>query len=225
MWIVCAFYSKNTLYEEHSKKLIESLKKFNLPHDVIGIEDRGDWFANMQYKPIFLKTMLKKHHPSSVIYVDVDAIFYRYPSYFNKLHQESKVNIAVYVLDHSKFARKHCTPEMLSGTIFLKNTKEANQIIDEWIEECKTDPKLWDQRALATVLSKHNYHLLPAEYCTIFDYMSSIKEPVIKHYQASRESRRVEAVKRKRDRVRKNKPTPRKVVSNGRVIRIRRSDI
>ncbi|MEK0338525.1 MAG: putative nucleotide-diphospho-sugar transferase, partial [Nitrosopumilus sp.] len=146
MWIICAYYTKNTTYEDHSKKFVESLRQFNLSYDITSIDNRGDWYANMQYKPIFLKQMLEKHYPKSVVYVDVDATFCRHPKYFNKLEDTSEVNVAVHILDHSKYKRKTQPPEMLSGTIFLKNTKETNQIVNEWIWECKKDPKMWDQR-------------------------------------------------------------------------------
>lgn len=216
MWIICAYYTKNTTYENRSKKFIESLEQFNLPHDITSIDSKGDWYANMQYKPTFLKQMLEKHYPNSVVYVDVDAIFCRYPKYFDKLSSTPEVNIVIHLLDHSKYRRKTLASEMLSGTIFFKNTSTTRQIVDEWIQECRKDPKLWDQRALATVLKRYKYHLLPEEYCTIFDYMSSVKNPVIKHFQASREQRRKTIVKRKR-----NPSTPRRVVQNG-IVRIRR---
>ena len=216
MWKVCAFFTKSVLYEEHSRRLVESLKRFNLSCDVIAVDSLGDWYTNIQYKPTFLKQMLEKHHPNSVVYVDVDAIFCRHPKYFDKLDSTPEVNIAVHVLDHSKYRRKNHPPEMLSGTIFLKNTEITKQIVDEWILECRKDPKLWDQRALANVLRRYKYHLLPEEYTMIFDYMSSVKNPVIKHFQASREARRKVSTKKKQIVV-----LPRRVVKNGNVHKIR----
>ena len=218
MWIICAYFTKNTPYEEHSKGFVESLKRFNLSYDVTAIDSKGDWYTNIQYKPMFLKQMLKKHYPNSIVFVDVDAIFCRYPEHFNKLDNTPEVNIAVHILDHSKYGRKNRAPEMLSGTIFLKNTPTTKQIVDKWIQECKKNPKLWDQRALATVLKSYNYYLLPEEYVVIFDYMSSVKNPVIKHFQASRENRRGTNIKR-----RQNTSVPRRVVRNG-VIRIKRAN-
>ena len=224
MWKICAFYTKNTPYEKHSENLIKSLEKFNIPFDVVGIQNRGDWFSNMQYKPTFLKGMLEKHPTHSIVYIDVDAVVCRYPTYFNKLDDEQNVNIAVHVLDHTKFARKHCLPEMLSGTIFLKNSEETRKIVNEWIAECATNSQLWDQRALATVLKRHAYHLLPAEYVVIFDYMASVKNPVIKHFQASRESRRKLQAKSRGTTLgqpKRNPAVPRRVESNG-TVKIRR---
>ena len=191
MWIVCAYFTPG--YKKHIKRLKNSLVQFNVPHDITPIEDKGDWYANTQYKPVFLKQMLKKHHPNSVVYVDADAVFLKYPKLFDKLDSKSKVNIAVHILDHSKYRRSNHPPEILSGTIFLRNSKECSIIISKWEEVIGNDPRMWDQVALSKVLRGYVppfHHVLPEEYVTIYDYMSSVKNPVIKHFQASRESRR-----------------------------------
>lgn len=197
-FVIVAYFTKNTSYETHVQKLIQSLNVFRLPYEITPIEDKGGWHPNMQHKPTFILEMLKKFPNRSVVYVDADAVFFRYPEYFNFLDIQSSDDVAVHILDHTKFARKHQAPELLSGTIYFRNTQKSSIIVREWIAECKKDPMLWDQRALATVLERHPYHELPAEYCQIFDYMSSVKNPVIKHYQASRE-------------VKNQKPPPRKV--------------
>jgi hypothetical protein len=190
MWIIVSYFTKDKIYESYAKSLILSLKCFNnIPYEIVPIKDQGSWDANTHYKPIFLKEMLKKYYPNSVVYVDVDAVFCQYPKLFDELDKTNYLPIAVHILDHSKY-RKNCNrKEMLSGTIFLKNTKETQGILDEWIVECKKDPKLWDQKALEIVLKDKQYFTLPEEYCCIFDTMSSVKEPVIKQFQASREAR------------------------------------
>lgn len=189
MWLVCGYYT-GKVYETHAQKLKESLISLNLPHDIVAVDEQGDWYKNTQYKPTFLKQMLEKHYPNSIVYLDADAIVCRHPSYFDKLDREPDVNIAVHMLDHSKRRRKNHAAEMLSGTIFLKNSKTTHCIIDDWIKICSRGGRLWDQHALAQVLKKYKFHLLPEEYTTIFDYMSDVKNPVIKHFQASREERR-----------------------------------
>jgi len=189
MWLVAAFYTKATQYENHARNLIESLKEFKLPYEITPIDNLGDWYKNMQFKPTFLKQMLEKYHPHSIVYVDVDAVFYRYPALFDQLDRMPNLSVGVHILDHSKYRRRNHPPELLSGTIFLKNNQKTSIIINEWIEECKKDSRLWDQRALASVLREKDFYVLPEEYCTIFDYMSSVKYPVIKHFQASRVER------------------------------------
>jgi hypothetical protein len=188
-FVIVAYFTKGTPYEEHVKKLIRSLNVFALPYDIKPIEDMGDWYSNMQYKPTFILEMLQKYPKRSIVYVDVDAVFFRYPEYFNYLDNQSSDEVAVHVLDHSQYGKNRNSLELLRGTIYFRNTEKSSIIIREWIEECKKDAKLWDQKALATVLENHSYHLLPAEYTTIFDYMSSIKHPVIKHFQASRQNK------------------------------------
>ena len=90
-------------------------------------------------------------------------------------------------------------PELLSGTLYFKNCATTYEIVDKWIMACKEHPKLWDQVALDQVLKDYPFFILPEEYCTIFDYMSDVEEPVIKHYQASRAVR--------------NSPPPRKDIN------------
>jgi len=218
-WIVCAYYTKNSIYEDHAANFIRSLKKFGLYYEITPIDDFKDWYKGMQYKPTFLKQMLEKHYPHSIVYVDIDAVFCRYPELFDRLNESSNVNIAVHVLDHSKYRRKNHPSELLSGTIFLKNTKEVKEIIDNWIKKLTEDPKLWDQKGLECVLKDKKFYRLPEEYCMIFDYMSSVKNPVIKHFQASRVTRRnTMSQKRKQTTI---KRIPRRIERDG-IIRIKR---
>jgi hypothetical protein len=131
--------------------------------------------------------MLDKFPDYSIVYVDVDAEFCKYPELFDQLHARSDVNIAVHLLDHMKRGRTNAGFEMLSGTIFFKNNLTTRDIVDEWKNGCAQGGKLWDQSALAKVLEDKPYYVLPEEYCKIFDYMGDVKDPVIQHYQASRQ--------------------------------------
>lgn len=191
--IVVAYFTAGTIYEDHAKNFIRSAKQFNLSYDVTPIKSMGDWYANMQWKPNFVNDMMMKHYPRSVVYVDIDAVFFQYPSLFDELDSDSNVHIGVHVLDHSKRRRSNHSPELLSGTVYLKNTVTSQEIVRKWIKMCSKNPHMWDQVALDKVLKGGSYphYFLPEEYCTIFDYMSDVKEPVIKHYQASRAVRKV----------------------------------
>ena len=189
-WIVVAYYCGHPIYEESSKRLIQSMDKFNIPYDVEKLPSRGDWYTNMQVKPTFVRDMMIKHSTKSIVYLDVDAEFVAYPKVFDSLDASLLDNVAVHVLDHSKYRRKTHAPEMLSGTVFLKNNQFTAAIVSEWINECSKDPKLWDQHALQTVLNKYGFTNLPEGYTCIFDYMNSVKNKVIIHHQASRVAKR-----------------------------------
>lgn len=198
-WWIVAYYTGHRIYHESAKKLIGSLNALGLNNYIIKeVKDLGSWQSNTQFKPGFLRHMLDECHPKSLVYVDVDAIFERYPALFDDLDKwMPEVNIAAHVLDHSKFRRKTCAPELLSGTLYIKNTFESKQIIEEWIDKCSENPGMWDQVALAQVLSNHKFYLLPERYCCIFDYMASVPDKVIVHYQASRVAKSVTPVIKK----------------------------
>lgn len=188
-YTVCAYYTKNTLYETKAQTLMESLQKFNVPCEITAIDDLGDWYTNTCYKPVFLQSMLEKHTDKAVIYVDVDAEFMQYPSLFDTLVEQKNVHIGVYVFDRSCYKKSHKGFEVLSGTIFMNNTKKTRALVSRWVDECKANPRVWDQKSLEKVLAG-DFYTLPGAYCKIFDRMDHITDAVIVHYQASREVRR-----------------------------------
>jgi len=190
MFIVVGYYTTNSLYEKEASRLISSLITHNVPYHITPVESKGNWYKNTQFKPTFLRNMLIKFSDYSIVYVDVDAEFLSYPDLFDQLDANPEVNIAVHLLDHVKRGR-NIDYEMLSGTVFLKNTEIVKKIVDNWITKCEASETLWDQVALAQVLKDLPFSVLPEEYCTIFDYMSDVKDPVIRHYQASRRARHI----------------------------------
>jgi len=188
-FIIVGYYTKNTIYEKKSRVFINSLKKFNIPYDVRAIENLGDWWKNTGYKPTFLREMLEKHKPKSIVYVDCDAEFLRFPELFDRLSVDPSVNVGVYVFDRSCYRKSAKGFEVLSGTVFLKNNPIVSTIVERWETECRNNPRTWDQKSLEKVLDGE-FYTLPGELCKIFDRMEHITDPIIVHYQASREIRK-----------------------------------
>jgi len=184
-FIIVGYYTRNTLYEKQAKKFIVSLKRFDIPYYVEGIDNLGDWYKNCNYKPVFIKKMLLKFPKLNIVYVDVDARFLKYPILFETLD----CDIAVHNFDRSAYGKHAKGFEILSGTVFLKNNKEVYKLVEEWERKCKEFPHDWEQRSLQKVLHGRFYNL-PPEYCTIIDTMSFVKEPVIVHNQVSRRVRK-----------------------------------
>jgi hypothetical protein len=184
-FIVVAYYTLNTLYETKAEMLRRTLERHGIPHYIQGVDNLGDWFANTSYKPTFLKSMLAKFPECDIVYVDVDAEFTKYPSLFDTLGNQMKTDIAVYVFDRSCYNKSRGGTEVLSGTIYLKNTPGAKKIIEDWEKRTQSHKSEWDQKSLEYIL-KGRFDLLPGSYCKIFDRMDEIKNPVIVHYQASR---------------------------------------
>ena len=85
--------------------------------------------------------------------------------------------------------------ELLSGTVFFKNTVKTVELLDRWIEINKENPEIFDQKNLDTAIksiSDISIIELPPEYCFIFDLSKDYYprvNPIIEHYQASRKFR------------------------------------
>jgi len=185
-FLVIAYYTENTIYEAHAQKFVKSLEKFSIPHFIKSIPNFGDWYKNTGYKPTFIKECLELFAGINLVYVDVDAEFMRCPDLFETLD----CNIGVHYFDRRNHPKINVELyEVLSGTIFLQNNKEVFDIVCRWEERCKKFSYVWDQKSLEFVLEGEFFNL-PEEYCVIFDVMNHVKNPVIVHYQASRELRK-----------------------------------
>ena len=160
-FIIVAYYTRDTLYEERAQKFIESLKKFDIPYYVEAIESKGDWYKNTAYKPTFLKEMLKKFPNLSIVYVDCDAEFLQFPDLFENWSTLTYIDVGVYVFDRSCYTRSKGGFEVLSGTILLKNNEKVYKMVEAWEKECITNPRIWDQRSLEKVLNG-KFHPLAA---------------------------------------------------------------
>ncbi len=177
--IITSYYTKGTGYETQVEHLRASLRRFNLDNDVVGIPDQGTWRKNVYYKAGFLKQMMAKYQGRPIVFVDADAILRMNPVLFNDYNCDFACHF---------FNGK----ELLSGTLYLGNTKGARLVVNAWIRKNKENPTVhMPQRNLAAVYEeqkgKIKSKILPVEYCMIFD--SSARhdvKPIIEHFQLSR---------------------------------------
>jgi hypothetical protein len=176
-----AFYTKDTPYEEEAKKLVQSAKKFGISVETASFPNQGEWVKNAALKPTFILGMMEKYlNQEWFLYVDVDARFRQYPSLFD-----------TFVGDLGVHYRRG--KELLSGTIFIRNTLEMRAFVSSWISHQRKNPKVWDQKTLQYCVEYSTIKVvdLPAGYTQIFDSMSRHGQPVIEHMQASRRYRKV----------------------------------
>ncbi|MEK0368731.1 MAG: putative nucleotide-diphospho-sugar transferase, partial [Nitrosopumilus sp.] len=126
-WIVVGFYTVDTLYERKVKTLITTLNLNKVLYFMERVPNLGSWYKNTNYKPTFLKRMLKEFQGLDIIYTDVDVKFMKYPVLFDILD----CDIAVHEFDRSNWPRGRGT-EVLSGTIFLKNNERVFNLVEKW---------------------------------------------------------------------------------------------
>jgi hypothetical protein len=167
-------------YKNEAAKLRQSLESLNLNYHIAGIEDQGSWDANTHFKPIFIKQQIQSQ--PAVVWLDADCMVLDHPSLF-------------YELDCDVAFHRFKGKELLSGTVFFKNTAKTAELLDKWIEINKQNPEIFDQKNLDQALksmSDISIKELPPEYCFIFDLSKDYYlgvNPIIEHYQASRKFR------------------------------------
>lgn len=187
--VVC-FFTIGTGYEKEWWKLKRDIKKYELLYELYPIIDQGDWYLNTRMKVKILKRAIQDFPKHSILYLDVDARICRFPALF-ATDELDKYDIAAHIVDWSVYdtvGRKD--KELLNGTLWLNNNERVRSLLDQWDDQIQSSRRNeLEQRSLyRAVLARSDIRLynLPAEYCTIFDSMKDIENPVIKHYQASR---------------------------------------
>ena len=189
-WIVVSYYTPN--YKEIAEQyLIPSVKKFNLPYNIIEVKDMGNWKNNTNFKPSFLKEQLKTTK-KDLVFIDCDATINSYPELFNNIPEE--FDIGVHTLDPLLlFGHNKIKPHIASGTLYIKNSERIFSLIDKWISFL---PHVrWEQMALEKALNSMpeiKIYNLPREYCYIVNKPNGtlphtpLDNPVINHFQKSR---------------------------------------
>lgn len=182
MWTCVSYYTDN--YAEEAEQMLETAMQFEIQTVLYPIKQQGDWAKNCNYKSTIIKNVFSVCE-GDILYVDADARFKSYP----KLFDEIDCDIAFHRLNNPGDPN-----ELLSGTLFFKNTPKTKEVIDAWEKECQDRPEVRDQKNLDKVLKSIpdvRVYLLPVEYCAIFDHPSVRgTEPVILHTQASRRLKR-----------------------------------
>ncbi|KKK77462.1 hypothetical protein LCGC14_2853390 [marine sediment metagenome] len=161
-----SFYTPN--YKGYVSGLVGSLDKLGLAHDVRQVPCKGGFLANVRYKPQFIREMMEAHPDvDALVWLDIDAIVNRRPALFYKLKD---ADMAAYFRP-IKGNRKQ-KDELLSGTLFVRNTPKVREAMDKWITAlASASQKLLkpEQEVLQRMLGKLGLkmHRLPQNYCWI----------------------------------------------------------
>jgi hypothetical protein len=180
---VVSFYTKDTPYAEEVQNLIESCEKYKVNYSIEEVENLGKWEWNCGQKPKIIQNALKNFPNENLFYVDADAVFKREP---NWSHFED-LQYPAFAWFKWQSAEGEVT-ELLSGSIYIPNNEFSDLMIRAWCALQEQNKEMWDQRVLQHLVTKHDLpsYQLPLEWCKVADYMKSVDNPYIEHYQASR---------------------------------------
>ena len=173
--IIIGYYTTGTRYEALAEKMKASADVLGLPCTIKGYQNRGSWVANCAIKPEFIREMLDVTE-DNLLYVDADAVI-------------RKIPILCYTITEDMAAYYKSEPELLSGTIFIRNNTVMKTLVDEWCAYQHKHPGEWDQKTLLATVNKlkPSLYRLPQSYTKIFDAKDATgEEAVIEHFQESR---------------------------------------
>lgn len=185
--LIC-YYTKNSEYEKSANLLYAAATALGVQCYFLGIDDRGSWGKNTEYKAEFVLDCLGALD-TDIAYTDADSMIHAYPSLFEN------------VMDCDMLVRCQNFPwhknEFLSGTFCLRNTPEVKRMVQEWVKQVlmgktvRNDSRTWEQYKMgrAIMSSGIKWKQLPVEYIC-FDLIEGaegkVESPVITHYQYSR---------------------------------------
>lgn len=188
-----SFYTSGTGYEGEVKSLIQSLDRFNIPHDVRGVLSLGGWSKNSLYKPVFIREMLAGTDSPALVWLDADSVVVSYPDLFGKI----VTDVAFYFRTTGRVAERFNGHELITASMYFSNNERVRTLLDMWIKEThntlQPDHILVEQRSLQRVIAswqeRHQGTVtyLPQSYCRIFDAPEDHR--VIVQNQASRRFR------------------------------------
>lgn len=196
MLTVIGYYTPG--YANDAQRLRRSLNRVGMNHELVAVEERGDWYANTAYKPVFIRQM---SHTAigPMLYVDVDAVFHEdCTHWFDKLNGRYDFGCH-YFPSMDGWTYDANIKRLLSGTLWIGDNDKARQLLDNWcamnelfrgrgLTEGGGQKNLW---YLTTCMKGLRIKELPGRYCYVFDKPWAYPDdhPVIEHTIASRDNR------------------------------------
>lgn len=174
-------------YIREAEEMMRTARAMGFEAIVDAYEDRGDWYLNTHYKPVFMKRMLETHK-RPILWLDADARIRKYPKAFDNL----KADIGWVWWDWEKCGGIAKELELSTGMLYLRPKADVYRLLDAWQQANEENPKEHDQTNLQRLLDdgfrrgRLKAKQLPMSYSQIFDLQRSLGEPVIEQMQASR---------------------------------------
>lgn len=187
-YVIVSYYTRNTPYEQEIENLHESLHRFQLPHYIFRVANRGSWIKNVQINEELILKAMEDCPGKAIVSLDADAVIQRYPALFETLDCDFAAHYHIWPKGNRK--------ELFCSTMYFKNCSLTKLFLNTCLQRYRKYPSTRQQPNMQAVFEgrwsdivwrKALYFLnLPPQYCKIFDLMADIKYPVIEQFQASR---------------------------------------
>lgn len=180
---VVFFHTDDSLYSGYADLLESSLKRLNIEY-FRKVIPKESWHTIVNIKPSFLLECRAKIK-GDILYIDADAF----------VHSDFRDKLSQIDCDIAFCRNRNYITGTLSdrtGTVLIKETQQALELLQLWKVKSDADNTRWDQATLSDALeelSTLKTHYLDHKYTYIFDDSSDAlkcSSPVIEHLQASR---------------------------------------
>ena len=122
-------------YQKAAERLTASLERLGLEHDITQLPSKG-WSQAVRHKPTFILQMLEKHKDAyAVVWVDADGDVVQRPELFFTMEEDLGARFLYW---------NKGVDELLSGTLFVKNTPHMRETVKNWIDTLAIIDKLPD---------------------------------------------------------------------------------
>ena len=134
-FVVVSFYSNDKLYDKEKDYFIYSLNKLKINYIIYEInikninkfDDIQRWSYFTYFKPNILKNVLEKYNFKSILWCDIDSMFFNYPTELDMIDKD----LGLYYTN----MKNNNKLKLLSGVIFLKNTNFNIHLLNDWISK------------------------------------------------------------------------------------------
>ncbi len=185
-------YTTNQKYKEESERLRLSLEALELEHEILHLDQPAlGWKEAVCMKPKFIADQMLRNLNYDILYTDADSAVNSVPLWSTFTNAD---------FAYHKFQRTmHHLPEMLTGTLFFKNSAKVRAFVQEWgrITPHYKDTMTPDQDSMKAAYLLWQHHLEVVDFgpahCFVFDEFRTHYpdvRPIVEHFQASRRLRK-----------------------------------
>lgn len=180
-WQVVSYYTRDSIYEKITHRLMQSTAHFYIPLRVYSYPSKGNWFLNLHLKPDCILRAMDEFPNKNILYTDGDSFFRKYPSLLNNYEYDlACVWLKWWEMQPQKYEpgaakkREKEEPILSAGTIWLKNKPEVRKYVEDWKAMLMANPTLFEQDGLNMTYKRAQLERkikvadsFPPEYCMV----------------------------------------------------------
>lgn len=190
------YYTDDPLYRGHFHAMRRTVEEFE-PNLVIHARrlKAQDWVHGCALKGRFVAEMMDEYPRERLLWLDVDA---RLRGRLDALRAEPRDSFDIGCHISTRPDKRRV---LISNVLVLEPTEAARAVVEGWAQRCEDQPTVWDQEHLFDAIGRDDQRRLASgprvwDFGPRYGFIHDIfrrrypgVEPIIEHYQASRQAK------------------------------------